>query len=74
MNDNTIFKNESHSGYLAPDNSVVLVNFVINAILILKAIVGKSLVQIAARHFEDPDTSLTIHNAAVQFGCFRTVS
>lgn len=73
MNDNIIFKNELYSGYLVFDNSVVLVNFVINVILIFKVIVGKLLVQIVVWYFEDFDILFIIYNVVVQFGCFRMV-
>ena len=44
MDNNTVFKNESATGYSAPASIIIIANCVLNAVLMLIAIIGNSLV------------------------------
>ena len=68
MHNNTIFKNESATDYSAPTNIFIVVNCVLNAVLMLIAIIGNSLV--IAAIFRTP----TIHSPFTTLLCSLAVS
>lgn len=68
IHNNTIFKNESATDYSAPTNIFIVVNCVLNAVLILIAIIGNSLV--IAAIFRTP----TIHSPFTTLLCSLAVS